>query len=225
VRLVSPGESLAGAIASYAGETIELLPGEHTLDADIVGDTVTLCFRRGAILFVPVSCSIGSRLDFSEGGLIRPSATATVTVNGPVMIADTTQCFDIGSEDHFSFGGGSVSYLTPCQFGALLDDTTDARAAIQAAIDSSPAKGGVVRFPLGDMVSFGQINVTRDNVVIEGMGLGSRLRLQTDAPATLFLFENPDRLADGKWVALRGCGIRNITLSSGVASGDFALTK
>jgi hypothetical protein len=217
VRLVTPGESLSGAIAALAGETVELLPGDHTLDADIVGSTVTLRFRRGAVLLVPLSLSIGSRLDFSEGGLIRPSAGVTVTINGPVMMPDTAQCFDIGLGGYLRFGSGAISYLTPCHFGALLDDTTDARAAIQAAIDSLPADGGVVRFPLGDMVSYGQINVERHHVTIEGMGWGSRLRLQTDVPATLFCFENPDDL-------LRGCGIRNIKLSSGLQSGDFAKT-
>src|SRR5215218_4948858 len=59
-------------------------PREHTLDADIAGNTVTLRFRRGAVLLVPSSRRIGSRLDFSEGGLIQPSAGDTVTINGPV---------------------------------------------------------------------------------------------------------------------------------------------
>jgi hypothetical protein len=96
VRLLSPGESASDAIASFAGETIEVLPGEHTLDAD-AENTVTLRFRRGAVLLVPEPRSIGSRLDFSEGGLIRPAAEATVTISGPVMMPDTAQCFDIGS--------------------------------------------------------------------------------------------------------------------------------
>jgi hypothetical protein len=217
VRLVSPKESLSGAIASFAGETIELIRGEHMLDADIAGNAVTLRFRRGAVLRVPVSRSIGSRLDFSEGGLIRPSAEATVTINGPVMMPDTAQCFDVSLGGRFSFGGGAISYLTPCQFGALLDDATPAQEAIQAAIDSLPAKGGVVRFPLGDMVSCGQINVDRDHVIIEGMGWGSRLRFQTDEAATLFCFEQEDAV-------LLGCGIRNIRLSSNLPSGDVAKT-
>jgi hypothetical protein len=218
VRLVSPGESLSGAIAFFAGETIELLPGEHTLDADIVGNTVTLRCRRGAVLLVPMSRSIGSRLDFSEGGLIRPAADATVRINGPVMMPDTAQCFDVDLGGHFRFGDGTISYLTPCHFGALLDDATTAQAAIQAAIDSLPAKGGVVRFPLGKMVSCGQISVKRDHVIIEGMGWGSRLRLQTEVEATLFLFEKPPK------EKVLGCGIRNIKLSSGVPSGDVAKT-
>jgi hypothetical protein len=217
VRLVSPGESISDVIASFAGETIELLPGEHTLDADIPGDPVTLRFRRGAVLVVPVSRSIGSRLDFSEGGLIRPAAEVTVAINGPVMMPDTAPCFDIDSAGHFRFGDGTISYLTPCHFGALLDDATDARAAIQAAIDSLPAKGGVVRFPLGDMVSCGQINVDRDHVIIEGMGWGSRLRFQAAGAATLFCFEQEDAV-------LLGCGIRNIRLSSNLPSGDVAKT-
>jgi hypothetical protein len=217
VRLVTPGEALSGAIDSFAGETIELLPGEHTLDKSIAEDTVTLRFRRGAVLLVPMSRSIGSRLDFSEGGLIRPSARATVTINGSVMMPDTAQCFDISLDGHFSFGGGAISYLTPCHFGALLDDATPAEAAIQAAINSLPAKGGVVRFPLGDMVSCGQINVDRDHVTIEGMGWGSRLRFQTDEAATLFRFEQKDAV-------LLGCGIRNIRLSSNLPSGDVAKT-
>jgi hypothetical protein len=215
-RLLTPKESLSDAIASFAGETIELLPGEHTLDADIDGNTVTLRFRRGAVLLVPVSRSIESWLDFSEGGLIRPCAEATVTINGPVLMPDTAYCFDIGLGGCFSFGGGAISYLTPCHFGALLDDSTDARAAIQAAIDSLPAKGGVVRFPPGDMVSCGQINVRRDHVTIEGMGWGSRLRFQTDVAATLFCFEQEG--------VLLGCGISNIRLSSNVPSGDVAKT-
>jgi hypothetical protein len=215
-RVVIPGESLSGAIASSPEETIELLPGEHTLDAD-AENTVTLRFRRGAVLLVPVSRSIGSRLDFCEGGLIRPAADVTVAISGPVMMPDTAQCFDISSEGHFRFEDGTISYLTPCHFGALLDNTTDARAAIQAAIDSLPAKGGVVRFPLGDMVSCGQINVRGDHVIIEGMGWGSRLRFQTDVAATLFCFEQEDAV-------LLGCGIRNIRLSSNLPSGDVAKT-
>src|SRR6266508_3948727 len=107
VRLLTPNDSLSDAIASFAGETIELLPGEHTLDADIAGNTVTFRFRRGAVLLVPVSRRIGSRLDFCEGGLIRPSAEATVTINGPVMMPDTAHCFDISSGGRFSFGDGT----------------------------------------------------------------------------------------------------------------------
>jgi hypothetical protein len=223
-RLLTPGGSLSGTIASSAEETIELLPGEHTLDADVTGDSVTLRFRRGAVLVVPVSRSIGSRLDFSEGGLIRPAAETTVTINGPVMMPDTAHCFDIGLEGRFGFGAGTMSYLTPCHFGALLDDMTDAQAAIQAAIDSLPVNGGVVRFPLGRMVSYSQINVDRDYVTIEGMGWGSELRLQTDAAATLFSFGKqgpPFKKPDGP---LRACAIRNISLSSGLRDGDFPKT-
>src|SRR5436309_5801908 len=55
VRVVTAGESLSGAVASFTGATIELLPGDHTLDADIAGNTVTLRFRRCAVLLVPVS--------------------------------------------------------------------------------------------------------------------------------------------------------------------------
>jgi hypothetical protein len=217
VRLVPPGASLSDAIASVAGETIELLPGEHTLDAD-AEDTVTLRFRGGAVLLVPEPRSIGSQLDLSEGGRIRPAAEAIVTINGPVMMPDTAQCFDISLGGRFCFGDGTISYLTPCHFGALLDNATPAEAAIQAAIDSLPAKGGVVRFPLGDMVSYGQINIKRDHVIIEGMGWGSRLRLQTGAAATLFLFEKPPK------ELVLGCGIRNIKLSSGRPSGDVPKT-
>jgi hypothetical protein len=215
VALVTPGESVSGAVASFPEETIELLPGEHVLDADIDREAATLRFRRGAILSVAVSRSIGSRsrLDFSAGGLIRVSADAVLTIAGPVTMPDTVRCFDVGMGGTVSFGSGSVSYLTPCHFGALLDDTTDASAAIQAAIDSLPSRGGVVRFPLGDMVSFGRIDIRRDNVVLEGMGWGSRLRLQTDVPAALLLFESDDTERP-----LHGCGIRSIRLSSGLAS-------
>jgi hypothetical protein len=214
LRLVTPHESLSDAIDSFAGETIELLPGEHTLDKDILENTVTLRFRRGAVLVVPEPRSLGSQLDFSAGGCIRPAAEAIVTINGPVLMPDTAQCFDISLGGYFCFGDGTISYLTPCHFGALLDNATPA----EAAIDSLPAKGGVVRFPLGRMVSCGQITIKRDHVIIEGMGWGSRLRLQTGVAATLFLFEKP-----AKEIVL-GCGIRNIKLSSGRPSGDVPKT-
>jgi polygalacturonase len=58
------------------------------------------------------------------------------------------------------------------QYGAVGDDAADDTAAIQAAIKSLPASGGVVFIPRGTYLVSGGLAVTNANTILRGTGPG-----------------------------------------------------
>jgi hypothetical protein len=63
----------------------------------------------------------------------------------------------------------NVSTVTPQQFGAKCDGSTDDRAALQASLDALAGTGGAVFIPKGECLSSGSLNVT-GRITILGEG-------------------------------------------------------
>lgn len=76
--------------------------------------------------------------------------------------------------------GASTSDFQVTSYGATGNGTTDDRAAIQSAIDAaSAAGGGVVFFPKGTYRITGSLEVSGNNVQLEGTGKASVIFLST----------------------------------------------
>lgn len=148
VRLATPGESLSAVIAAYPGECIELLPGNHVLDASVASNAETLRFRTGAVLTVPVSRTLGSNLDFSQGGRIQPAAAVALSLTGKINLPLNFWAFDVSLGGVFQIKTHCIAQLSPENFGATnLDvayDDVQIRACIAACEwDALPASGGI----------------------------------------------------------------------------------
>jgi hypothetical protein len=148
VRLATPGESLSAVIAAYPGECIELLPGNHVLDASVASNAETLRFRTGAVLQVPANRTLGSNLDFSQGGRIQPAAAVALSLTGKINLPLSFYAFDVTLGGVFQIKTQCIGTLTPENFGATNLDVVYDDVAVRACIaacewDALPASGGI----------------------------------------------------------------------------------
>lgn len=80
-----------------------------------------------------------------------------------------------------------TAWVNAKQAGAAGDGVTDDTAAVQAALDSVPATGGVVYLPAGDYLVSAQLNVTHDNTTVIGDGCGQQTGATQNGRATRIL--------------------------------------
>jgi hypothetical protein len=108
------------------------------------GANATLLFSTGTWtitddLTIPSNCTC----HIPPGSVLEVASGKTLTINGYVQ-AGLYQIFS-GSG---SFAGSiRNSYVTPYWWGALTDGTTDNTTAVQSALDTLPAVGGIVQNP------------------------------------------------------------------------------
>ncbi len=93
--------------------------------------------------------------------------TLLKTIDGVLQVRNTTDTATARLRANLLQDG---TYVDVRAFGAVGDGTTDDRAAIQAAIDNS--EGRAVYIPQGNYRINGSLNITRENTLIFGDGMG-----------------------------------------------------
>lgn len=123
---------LSTAIAAMAGKTLVLPPGTYPLDASVTLSTTKIVLQHGAVITVPVSRTLASDIDFSQGGQIQPAAGVVVTLTGHVSIPPLHHAFDIslGGSVLGSSTTGYVCWLT--HFGSYRSETNWYKALVAA---------------------------------------------------------------------------------------------
>lgn len=111
-------------------------------------------------------------LIIEKGGMITTS-TNVLTINGPFR-CDLFKCFTT-AVDKVLFGRSSVEKVYPQWFGAVGDDSTDNKDAINFAIASLATYGGLVFIPAGTYKITGKLN-GKSNVSIKGTGDSSVIK-------------------------------------------------
>jgi len=128
------------------------------------------------------------------------AAGSTLTLNGGLSGTPTSGALNLSALT-LTFGAQSGSLLTnlnasnltsgtvagtrlpesatiyASDYGVIADDSTDNRAALQAALDAIPANGGRLVLPSGRMRVSGTLNITKPYVSISGAGPGTRSKL------------------------------------------------
>lgn len=119
----------------------------------------------------------------------------------------------IWTVDHIT--GGSTNYtLNVKDFGALGDGVTDDTAAIQAAITTAGnlASGATVFFPDGKYLVSSTLNISKNNVMLEGFSRMSTQVIRKTAFGPMFNFTT------GTSTMLYGCGLSNLNTSDNSAN-------
>lgn len=138
------------------------------------------------------------------------------TVNGVKTFAGTidvptpTDPTNATTKDYVdSLVTGSLVYNVK-DYGAVGDGTTDDQSAIQDTIDAAEAAGGIVFFPQGTYIVSDAPQITTGNIVVGGVGSGSKILL---ASAAL----NPNGTTIGLWVN----GASNVLIHNLCVDGNF----
>lgn len=104
-----------------------------------------------------------------------------VGANSPIY-SDTINRLTLA--EHDNTGAHGWVDVTNSDYGAVGDGVTDDTAAVQAAIDAAGVAGvGKVKFPAGTyFLESGKVNITYDNITLEGVGDASVIKLTTANP-------------------------------------------
>lgn len=163
--------SLALAVAAAAGQTL-VIADAQVIGADVTDPTVTLKFKAGGVLSAAVNRTLQCALDFSEGGQIQPANGVKVTLSGPVALPETGYAFDVSAGGSFVFVPPAIAVLTPYNFGAKADGSTDDAPGTQAALDTAVASGMLeVHIPRGSYLWNSQITLVHAvGLIVRGAG-------------------------------------------------------
>jgi hypothetical protein len=77
-----------------------------------------------------------------------------------------------------------VGYITPQDYGATGNGTTDDTAAIQAALNAASTNGSTVLFPAGSYLITSPLSVSVTGTVVAGVGWGSQILFDGNVAAT-----------------------------------------
>jgi hypothetical protein len=153
----------------------------------------------------------------------RYTATQAVIIpGGKTAICNTShisgQAYSGANWTEEGSSGGSLVFISVKDSGAVGDGVTDDTAAINAALASVPAGGGIVYFPAGDYVVSSSVLVRIEGTLIWGAGtgnriggtqgsIGSRIRAKVGLTGSVVQVQ---RVADDR--PLHGVSIQNITI-------------
>ncbi len=117
----------------------------------------------------------------------------------------------VAPEDVADFGGINLSALKKVVFvtTATGNGTTDDTAALQADIDALSVTGGVLQLLPGTYKVTGTLNITADNIVINGVGMASHVVARGDY-GDVFFFGKGDNSK------MFSSGISNLWISSNI---------
>lgn len=140
---VRPSSKTAGRVIHGRGHHLELVAGQGTIigvdPGPLVVHLLPAGHQRAAGEFHVL---LPDRTSITLKELLELNYTFTPPVPG-------------GSGGGGSTGSGG-GYVTPQDYGARADGITDDTVAIQAALDTIPANGGVIQFPPGTYLVSGQ---------------------------------------------------------------------
>lgn len=101
--------------------------------------------------------------------------------------ANATTAGYMSAAQYRSITNDAVQRVNVLDFGAVADGSTDNQAAIQAAINSLPASGGIVYFPPGWYNINSGLTVSNSNTLLIGANKGSTLLRSTFATGDILL--------------------------------------
>lgn len=130
--------------------TLSVQPGGEPLgvvtDVGCVPLSLSACSARAVELNQSLTISLawlsqstetlGAAIQFFQGGSIQPASGQTVTLTGAITAEPYQQIFNISSGGKIHISPGITQSVTPQNFGAVEDGSTDDTTKVQAAMDS-----------------------------------------------------------------------------------------
>jgi parallel beta-helix repeat protein len=161
-------------------------------------------------------------------GLLTPASGQVITLTGSVD-AGRYRIFSIASGGSFVIGG-NTDVVFPEWFGAVGDGSNDDTTALQAAINSRTAVGGVVHLGVNkNYKTSSALSISANGVQLLGYGFTSIANpgwtqiTSTSATADIITMggatANCSDLTAGLWTVVRGMRLNRSVTQSGTAKG------